>query len=172
MLALLAHSTTAAILEACDLEPRISLSPYIIGSHWDGKRVDFAVDLTAALLGSRPVYDPAVQHHYEGTGAASRATPTAFASRAVPVSAPPPSPRRHHGGSCAGLGGLHTICFGFGTAMCIVHSQGASTGFRVCLFACLLIFRELSLPLPLWLTFGRVWPFLSAGFFGDVCQIF
>ena len=57
-----------------------------------GKRVDFMVQWTAMLAGVRPVYDPSVQHQYEGTGACTRATPTAFASRAVPVSAAPPPP--------------------------------------------------------------------------------
>ena len=35
MWALLAHSTCAAILVACGLEPHISLSPCYIGSRWD-----------------------------------------------------------------------------------------------------------------------------------------
>ena len=67
-----------------------------------GKRVDFMFQWTAVLAGARPVYDPAVQHQYEGTGAGTRATPTAFASRVVPPCAaplPPLRPRQCHGRS-------------------------------------------------------------------------
>ena len=45
------------------------------------------VQWTAVLAGARLVYDPAVQHQYESTGASTGATPTGFASRAVPASA-------------------------------------------------------------------------------------
>ena len=48
------------------------------------------VQRTAALAGPRPVYDPAVQHQFEGTGAGTLATPTALAKGPVPASAPPP----------------------------------------------------------------------------------
>ena len=47
---------------------------------------------TPVLAGAWRVYDTAVQHESEDTGAGTRATPTAFASQAVLASAAPPSP--------------------------------------------------------------------------------
>ena len=114
----------AAILAACGLEPHISLSLCNIRSCWDaagsawqqGIRVDFTVQWTAVLAGPRPVYDPSVQHQYEGTGAGTRPVydpavqhqynGTGATIRATPppsqvgpclLPPPPPCPGRRHG---------------------------------------------------------------------------
>ena len=51
------------------------------GRQWrQRKRVEITVQWTVGLVAMRPLYDPAVQHQYEGTGAGTRPTPTAFAS--------------------------------------------------------------------------------------------
>ena len=101
------------------------------------------------LAGPRPtVYDPAAHHQYKGTGGGPRATPTAFARKAVPASAapsPPPATTDIMGDRVpAPLASTH-----FRTAMALPHSHGGcpSTGgihgIEVCLLDCLLIFRRL-----------------------------
>ena len=57
-----------------------------------GKRVNFMVQWGVVLDEAQPVYDPAVQHQYEGPGLGTGATPTAVASWAPPVSAAPSPP--------------------------------------------------------------------------------
>ena len=91
----------------------------------------------AVLAGPRAVFNPAMQHQYEGTGASMRATPTAIAKGAVLASAPHPTPADIMGDPMeAPRASIH-----FWTTMGAVQAQGASTGFEVCLLACLLIFR-------------------------------
>ena len=75
-----------------------------------GNGVKFMMQWTAMLTGAPQLYDPTVQHQNEYMWAGVRATPSAFASRAVPASAtPPPHPHRRHGGSCGGPNVLHPI---------------------------------------------------------------
>ena len=87
------------------------------------------------LAGARPLYDPTMQHQYQGTGAGTQATPTAFASRAVSASAAPPPPPATTDvmGNLVEAPTASILC---GTAMGDVQAHGASNGFEMCLFAC------------------------------------
>ena len=72
--------------------------------HWrQGKRVDLTVQWTAVPAGPQPIYDPTLQHQYDGTGASTRTTPTAFAKPPPP----PAAPADIMGASCGGADGLH-----------------------------------------------------------------
>ena len=101
-----------------------------------GKGVHFAVQWTVVLPPPppppRPVYDPAAQHQYEGSGGGTWNTATAFAEAAVPAAAAPPAPAD----VMADPVEAPTASTHFRTAMAAVWVQGAPTCFEVCVLVC------------------------------------
>ena len=97
-----------------------------------GKGANFAVQWTVVLPLPHPVYDPAAQHQYEGSGGRHAKHRHRVRQGGRPCRSRARRARRRHGRPVE----APTASIPYRTAMATVQAKGAPTSFEVCVLVC------------------------------------